>query len=108
MDQNPERVTKALALLASARSGVVTESVGDEDTGNTRALAAEIGRNQVLVEETDKRNRSLASFFKKNIDDIENVDKEEAITSLLQASRQLEASFQAIARVQATSLVNYL
>lgn len=108
LDQNPERVTKALALLASARSGVVTESVGDEDTGNTRALAAEIGRNQVLVEETDKRNKSLASFFKKNIDDIENVDKEEAITSLLQASRQLEASFQAIARVQATSLVNYL
>jgi flagellin-like hook-associated protein FlgL len=50
----------------------------------------------------------LIATLENRVADIENADPTEAITKLLDQSRALEASYQAISRVRQLSLTDYL
>jgi hypothetical protein len=110
LDQNRTRITDALYLLGSALSPTVsgTPPYGTEKTGNIRQVQLDLGFKQILVRDTNEAHTRFIAFLESRIADTENVDLLEAITSLLDESRALEASFQALARIRELSLSNFL
>ena len=110
LDQNASRVEAAIYLLQSSLKSVVggTPPYGTELTANFEQLEADIGFQQVLVDQTNKSHESLIGFFDQRVADVENIDQLEAISRLLDDSRALEASYQALARIRQLSLVNFL
>ena len=110
LDQNKTRVTDALYLLDSALSPTTsgTPPYGTENTSNLRQLQVNLGFDQLLVKDTNERHTRFIAFLESRISDTENVDLLEAITRLLDESRALEASFQALARIRELSLSNFL
>ena len=110
LDENASRVEAAIYLLNSSLSSVVAGSppFGTELTQNFEQLQADIGFQQVLVDQTNKSHESLIGFFDQRVADVENIDQLEAISRLLDDSRALEASYQALARIRQLSLVNFL
>ncbi len=110
LDQNKTRVTDAMYLLASALSSTVsgTPPYGTEKTSNIRQVQLDLGFKQVLVRDTNEAHTRFIAFLESRIADTENVDPLVAITSLLDESRALEASFQVLARIRELSLSNFL
>lgn len=108
--QNKTRVTDALYLLNSALSPTTsgTPPYGTEKIGNLRQIQVDLGFDRLLVKDTNLRHTRFIAFLDSRISDTENVDLLEAITSLLDESRALEASYQALARIRELSLSNFL
>ena len=110
LEQNKTRVTDALYLLNNALSPTTsgTPPYGTEKAGNLRQLQVDLGFDLLLVRDTNERHTKFIAFLESRISDTENVDLLEAITRLLDESRALEASFQALARIRELSLSNFL
>ena len=110
LDQNKTRVTDALYLLDSALSPTTTGTApyGTEKIGNLRQVQVDLGFDRLLVKDTNLRHTSFIAFLESRIADTENIDPLVAITRLLDESRALEASFQALARIRELSLTNFL
>lgn len=110
LDQNKTRVTDALYLLNSAMSPTTTGTApyGTEKIGNLRQIQVDLGFDRLLVKDTNLRHNSFIAFLESRIADTENIDPLIAITRLLDESRALEASFQALARIRELSLTNFL
>ena len=110
LEQNKTRVTDALYLLNNALSPTTsgTPPYGTEKAGNLRQLQVDLGFDLLLVRDTNERHTKFIAFLESRISDTENVDLLEAITRLLDESRALEASFQALARIRELSLTNFL
>lgn len=110
LDQNAQRVNQARYLLGSAldRTVIGTPPFGTELTSNIETLEQRVGFNQVLVDATNESHRKFIGFLDESVADIENVNPTEAITRLLDDTRALEASYQALARIRELSLSNYL
>ena len=104
---HPERIRTAIDLLNSAIDPAAVPAAG-ERSGNLAAVQMDIGFQQVVVEEAMNRQRDLIASLETQIAAVENIDPFETITRLLDDSRALEASYQAVARIRQLSLVNYL
>jgi len=109
LDANPARVSQARDLLNLAL-GVpgATGPFGAEQTGNITDIQRDIGFQRILINQTNEIHTDLIGFFEQRIIESENATELETITRLLDDSRALEASFQALARVQEISLTNFL
>jgi flagellar hook-associated protein 3 FlgL len=110
LDQNASRVSAAIYLLNSSLKSAVagTPPFGTELTNNFEQVQTDLGFQQILVNQTNTSHESLMGFFDKRIADVENVDQLEVISRLLDDSRALEASYQALARIRQLSLSNFL
>lgn len=111
LDQNNPRVKDAMYLINSALD-VVVEGVpppyGEEETGSIQALQEDVGYNQVMLNNLEKKHKDLSVAFANRIVDIENVDQTETITLLLHEQRVLQASMQSFTRLAKLSLANFL
>lgn len=110
LDQNTGRVANAIYLLASSLDEPVdgVAPFGAEQTGNITKIEFELGFKQVQTDDTINRLKSLSIFLGGQAGNIENVDKAEAITLMMDESRQLEISYNALARIRQLSLADYL
>ncbi|MBL8659931.1 MAG: hypothetical protein JNM75_09270 [Rhodospirillales bacterium] len=110
LEQNPERVDQAIALLDSSlqRAADAVQPFGPEESGSIESVRMGLGFDLSVLAETNERHRDLAASLDDQIAKIENADPLEAITRLLDDGRALEASYQVVARIRAFSLVNYL
>ncbi len=110
LDQNESRVSDAIYLLNSALESAVagTPPFGSELTDNFEQVQTDLGFQQILVDQTNKNHTSLIGFFDQRVADVENIDQLEVISRLLDDSRALEASYQALARIRQLSLTNFL
>jgi len=68
----------------------------------------DIGYQQVLLHETNERHEQFITTLENQAAKVENADPLEAITKLLDQSRALEASYEAVSRIRQLSLIDYL
>ena len=110
MDQNKSRIDDALYLLEVSLTPTIPANppYGTETVGNIEVLQRDTGYDRVLLEQTNKGHETLIGFFDARIARTENVNKLEAITRLLDDSRALEASYQALARIRELQLADFL
>ena len=110
LDQNKDRIQDALFLLSSSLSPTVsgTPPFGTELSSNIEQVQMDLGFDMVLLNQTNERHEKFIGFLESSIAKTENVDPLETITRLLDDSRTLEASFEALARIRELSLVNFL
>ena len=110
LDRNLGRIDDAIALLNNALDRAVDDPppYGPELDGTIERMQMDIGYRQVLIHETNERHKQFIATLEGRIADVENADPLEAITKLLDQSRALEASYQAISRIRQLSLTDYL
>ena len=110
LENNDDRVANALWMLNSSLevTAAGTPPFGDEIEGSFEQIQYDVGYDQVVIDQTNKRHSTFIAFLNDSIADAENVDPAEAITRMLDEQRALEASFQTFARMRQMSLVNFL
>lgn len=110
LDQNTSRVEESLALLDNALNPPPHASApyGTEQSGNFKDTTVDVAYDRITLSREIEHQKSLIEFYDGKISDLENVDTAEVITLLLDETRALEASYQAIARVRQVSLSDYL
>ncbi len=110
LDQNFDRVRDAKYLLESALNGQIegTPPFGAELLGNMQDVELNVGSRQVLIDQINVRHERFVFFLETQISEAEDADSLDAITRLLDDSRTLEASYQALARIRDLSLSNFL
>lgn len=109
LENNQSRVEDAQFLLDHAlNNATVTRTGFSELKGNIPQIIGEIGFDKFIIDRTNDRHVSLQTIYSREISKIEDVDTLESITRLLEQGRSLEASYQALSRVEGLSLVNFL
>jgi len=96
-----------LELITRAISGEATANYAAPTTG-LRALGGNLAAtNQVLSRSLDQHT-TFINYTENAISDIEQIDPAEAITKLNADQIALQAAFSTLAKLQETSLLNYL
>jgi flagellar hook-associated protein 3 FlgL len=110
LDQNTGRVSNAIYLLNVALEATVsgTPPYGAEVAGSMESLQMDLGFDQVLLNRTTDSHNRFIGFLESRISETENIDKLEAVERLLDDSRALEASYQALARIRSLSLSDFI
>ncbi len=110
LDQNTGRLSDSIELLGLSLGPAagLTEPYGTETAGHMEQVEQDNGFNRVLVDRLGKEQRDMIGFFDARAAKIENIDKLDAVTRLLDDSRALETSYQAMARIRQLSLAKYL
>jgi flagellar hook-associated protein 3 FlgL len=110
LDQNPNRIEQALALLDSAldRASPEVEPNGPEAESNLETIQIEVGLHRALINDTNERLRGLIGALDNQIADVETINPTEVATRLFDQANALEASLTTIARVRQLSLVKFL
>lgn len=110
LDQNISRVNQAAYLVRSSLAVTVTGTppFGTEEIGSIEAVTQRIGYKQVLLKETNEVHVSFRNFLETGMNRIENIDRTKVIANILDDTRTLEASYQALARIRELTLVNFL
>jgi|APTNR8051073442_1049403.scaffolds.fasta_scaffold04452_2 flagellin-like hook-associated protein FlgL len=109
LENNIARLDQALQLVSSGLDRASTGTpFGAELAGSLDNISMELGTHQSILQDTSALHASLTALFEQRIHDLEDTDETEAITYLLEGTRTLEASYQAMSRVQQLSLINYL
>jgi hypothetical protein len=110
LDQNTGRVDQAKYLIQSSLYSTVqgTPPFGTELDGSMQELQSKLGFNQVLIKRTNDANTLTGALLDDRVGKIAQVDLLTAITAVTDASRNLEASYQAIARIRALNLQDFL
>ena len=109
LDQNTNRMEEALQLIDNGLNRASSGApFGTEQAGSLDTISMELGLHQSIISETATLHASLSALFEQRSGALEDADQTQAITSLLEGTRTLEASYQAMSRVQQLSLVNYL
>jgi flagellin-like hook-associated protein FlgL len=110
LDKNQKRISQALYLLndslESPASG--TPPFGAEQRGDMNSVQQNLGFTQQVISQKNDKHNNFINFLDTRISDIEQVDKTTAVTSLLNDSNALQASYQSLAKVQSLSLLNYV
>ncbi|MCA1907893.1 MAG: hypothetical protein LDL39_05990 [Magnetospirillum sp.] len=81
---------------------------GSEEASDLESVLSQLGTTQSLINTKSEKHKSYISFLDDRIIAMENVDKNEAITLLLDDQRALEAGYQTLAKVREMSLINFL
>ena len=110
LDQNTDRIDKAVFLLNSAleRNPGGTPPFGTELTSNIEQIELDIGFDRVLIDTTNKLHTDFINFLEISISNVEDINITESITNLLAQQQALEASFQTFVRIRQLSLNNLL
>ncbi|SEH49131.1 flagellin [Magnetospirillum fulvum] len=110
LDQHPERVEQAIALLKDALSHSSTTPMpfGKEEASDLDGLQKKVGLNLSAIQNSNTALTQMKSFFVNRVSDIEQISSTEAITALLADSQALQTSYQALAKMQQMSLINFL
>lgn len=110
LDQNSGRISQALYLVRSSLyvTAQGTPPFGTELTGSIEATAEDLGFKKVLLQETNTFHSTYRSYLNNSMAKIENIDRNEVITHILDDTRVLEASYQSLARIRQLSLVDFL
>lgn len=110
LDQNGTRISQALYLVRSSLyvTAQGTPPFGTELAGSLEATEEDLGFKQVLLKETSAFHTTYRSYLENSMAKIENVDRNEVITHILDDTRVLEASYQSLSRIRQLSLVDYL
>ncbi len=108
LDKNSSRISEAMSLLDHALEATPSASLPNELTSNFESMQMNLGFNQVLLDVTNRNHEKFIGFLEQRIADAENIDPLTAITQLLDDSRALEASYQALARIRQLNLHDFL
>ena len=108
LDKNSSRISEALSLLDHSLEATPSASLPNELTSNFETMQMSLGFNQVLLAQANKNHEKFIGFLEQRISDTENIDPLKAITQLLDDSRALEASYQALARIRQLNLYDFL
>ncbi|MGE5504096.1 MAG: hypothetical protein ACM31L_06700 [Actinomycetota bacterium] len=110
LDQNLGRVNQALYLANDALDSPApgTPPFGTEQAGDISGISAKFGMAAYTIKLTNTKHDQYMGFFDQRILDISHIDKTEAITTLLNDSNALQASYQSLAQIRSLSLLNYL
>lgn len=110
LDQHPERVAQAITLLSDAlsHSSTTTMPFGKEESSDLDGLQKRVGLNLTAIKNSNTALTQMKSFFVNRVSDIEQISSTEAITALLADSQALQTSYQALAKMQQMSLINFL
>jgi flagellin-like hook-associated protein FlgL len=110
LDQHPERVAQAITLLSDAllHSSTTTMPFGKEESSDLDGLQKRVGLNLTAIKNSNAALTQMKSFFVNRVSDIEQISSTEAITALLADSQALQTSYQALAKMQQMSLINFL
>ena len=110
LDQNSQRVSQALYLTRSALyvTAQGAPPFGTEVSGSLESTQEDLGFKQVLLKETNDFHTKYQSYLENSMGRIENVDRNEVITRILDDTRVLEASYQTLTRIRQLSLVNFI
>ena len=110
LDQHLERLDQAMFLLNAAldRTADGPPPFGVESSGSLEDIGIDLGFQQVMLSESRDLHKQMTDLFEQRIGKLENADKTEAITLLLDGTQALEASYQTLARVRQLSLTNFL
>lgn len=110
LDQNPDRVGDALYLLDSALDATSTGTppYGTEMTNNISAVQRKVAFNRVLIDQMNTSHQNFIGYLDTEVGRVENIDRLQVVSQLLDDSQALEASYQAMARIRQLSLGDYL
>jgi flagellin-like hook-associated protein FlgL len=110
LDQNQDRVGDALYLLDNSLDATTSSSgpYGTEQTGNLERVLKDLSFDRVLINRMNTTHENFINYLDGQIDATEGVDNLEVITKLLDESRVLEASYEAMSRIRQLSLTNYM
>lgn len=112
LDKNQQRVSQAMYLLNDSLSATTAQSgvppFGPEKPGDITSVQQNVGFAQQIITNTNTKHKQFAGFLGTRISGIQNIDKTAAVTQLLSDSNSLQASYQALAKVQSLSLLNYI
>jgi|AGTN01.3.fsa_nt_gi Flagellin and related hook-associated proteins len=110
LDQNLERVDQARFLIKDAisRNGTGLGPFGQEQSGDLEQLQTQVGVSASMIATKNAKHQSFAGFLDQRIIGLENVDKTEAVTRLLDDQTALQTSYQALASIRQLSLLNYM
>ncbi|MCR6631162.1 MAG: flagellin [Magnetospirillum sp.] len=110
LENNQDRLNAARFLIYDATDGsaVGPAPYGTEERGNMESLQSKVGVTQAVIKDRNDKHQQFIALFQARSDDIENVDMTEAIATLLDDQRAMEASYQTLSTVRSLSLLNYL
>lgn len=110
LENNLDRVDGARFLIQDALNHPASAAppFGAEASSDMETVRSQLGVTQGLIKTTTEMHKSYVGFLDERIISMENVDKQEAITLLLDDQRALEAGYQTLAKVREMSLLNFL
>lgn len=110
LDQNKGRVGDALFLLDNSLDATTSSSgpYGTELASNLQRVLKDLSFDRVLINRMNTTHENFINYLEGQIDETEGIDNLEAITKLLDESRVLEASYEAMSRIRQLSLTNYM
>lgn len=110
LDQNWDRLNDAIYLLDDALGETrnSTPPYGTEEFGSVGYVMQGISFDQLVIRQTNTRLGQVRTNFANDTAKIEDIDQLDVITRLLTQQRSVEASYQALARVQTLSLSKFL
>jgi len=111
LDQNTDRISKALSLIDGALNRAASDPAPfgtTEIAGSIEQAQIDLGYHRVLISDTNKLNTEFIGFLDASVSKMENTDLTDALTRMLDDQRSLEASFQSYARIRQLSLAKFL
>ncbi|MBX9617941.1 MAG: hypothetical protein K2X10_02210 [Hyphomicrobiales bacterium] len=103
-DPNDARTGNAYAAL----SLTVRNGLGDTSGQTVQTISSEIAVVQQSVTSAQTRQNATRNILQNLLSDIENVDKQQVATEILELQTSLQASYQTTSRLSQLSLVNFL
>ncbi|MBI2241287.1 MAG: hypothetical protein HYU59_10860 [Magnetospirillum gryphiswaldense] len=110
LENNLDRVEDALYLIRDALLHPAGNQApfGTEEASDLESVMSQLGTTQSLIKTKTEKHKSYIGFLDDRIIAMENVDKNEAITLLLDDQRALEAGYQTLSKVREMSLINFM
>ncbi|MFT4095953.1 MAG: flagellar hook-associated family protein [Rhodoblastus sp.] len=98
------------SLGADARAAVITQAAGSlgQSLKELAELSADVGAKSATIEDTSGELQAQNVQLKSRLNDMESVDPAEVSIRLSSLSTQLQASYQATAKLADLSLVNFI
>ena len=110
LDQNMGRVSNALFLLNDSLQSPAagTPPYGPEASGDINTVTENLGYTEKIISQSDSTQSQISGYLQTQLASQINSDPTTAVTTLLNDSNTLQASYQALAQIKNLSLMNYL
>ena len=110
LDQNMGRISNALYLLSDSLQSPAagTPPYGPEASSDINSVTEGLGYTQKIISQADSTQAQISGYLQTQIATETNSDPTTAVTTLLNDSNSLQASYQALSQIRNLSLMNYL